>query len=141
MKKIIAFTMCIFLLAAFSACAGSQDSTGARIVKYSGMPVDITINTDGRYALAGGDTYICYSDEDTISNIVIENPFLVGYKVSSEWSGGVYILKQTYGNAALQTLTEVADELRTSGDDDHADRIYEVIHTIESAGPYTGAST
>ena len=110
MKKIIAFTMCIFLLAAFSACAGSQDSTGARIVKYSGMPVDITINTDGRYALAGGDTYICYSDEDTISNIVIENPFLVGYKVSSEWSGGVYILKQTYGNAALQTLTEVPAE-------------------------------
>lgn len=141
MKKIITFTMCVFLLAAFSACASSQDSTGARIVKYSGLPVDITVNTDGKYALAGGETYICYTDEDTISNIIVENPFLVGYKVSSEWDGGVYIMKQSTAGAALEVLTEVASELKEIGDEDRADRLYEVINTIESAGPYTGAST
>ena len=140
MKKIIALTLCVLLLLACASCTKSDEDTEASPASYDTLCVDIGVKEDGYYAfMSKADVY--YGQEGKISRIYLDNPTLLAFRVSSEMDGGVYLLKKTAGDSAIDTLTEVAEELRAGGDDNLANRIDAVIAIIGNAGPYTQAST
>lgn len=141
MKKVLAIMLCTILLLVCTSCTNTpENAETAEPIKYENLCIDIGVNEDGYYGLMS-DVDIHYGEDGSIDWIYLDDPVVLAFKVSSEWDGGVYLLKQSVGNSAIDTLAEVSTELRDSGNNDLATRIDAVISIIGNAGPITGAST
>ena len=139
MKKIIALLLCVILLLYCASCAPQTNETAsADPIKYDSLIVDLSVNNDGYYALMSK-ADIHYGQAGNIDYIYLKDPALLGFKVSSEMGGGVYVMKRNAGDSAISTLTEVSQELHAIGEDNLANRIEAVISIIGT--PYTESST
>ena len=141
MKKVLTITLCVILLLVCASCTKPPEDAGTvEPTKYENLCVDIGVNEDGYYGLMS-DVEIHYGEDGSVDWIYLDDPVVLAFKVSSEWDGGVYLLKQSAGNNAIDTLAEVSAELHDEGNDDLAARVDAVISIIGNAGPITEAST
>lgn len=119
--------------------SSTVDSVGERVETHENLCVDVGVNGDGYYALVS-DAEIRYG-EDGIESLYLDEPTLLAFQVSSEYSGGIWRLDWDRGEQLLSELTEIKQALHASGDGKLLERIETVIGILESSGPMSRAST
>lgn len=157
MKRILPLMVIFALLLAFSACSAptegvytsdtespptaTQNAQEAieEIVAVEHAYIDIGVNEDGYYGLMGP-LEITYYDGEVYS-VYIDDPTLLYFNVSSEWGDGVYIFRMPEGDAIIDDLTAVAEELKAAGHSDLGAKVDAIIDSFTNAGPIEGAST
>ena len=157
MKRLLSVLVAFALLLAISACSAPTEgnytsdpestltgvSTTAEpteeIVAEEWVNVDIGVDEDGFYGLAGP-VELTYYDGQLVS-VYVDDPALMYFAVSSTMGGGVYIFKMPEGNAIIDELTTVAEELKEAGHSDLAAKVDAIIDSFTTAGPIEGAST
>lgn len=136
MKRILSLFICSILLISLCSCAAAPEE---RTETYKRACIDIGVNEDGYYGLAG-DVDIHYSG-DNLDYIYVEDPCVLAFNASSERGGGVWLLDLEDGNTAIDELTTVAEALKEAGQTEYAEKINAVIEIIAKGGPLTSAST
>lgn len=101
--------------------------------------IDIVANSDGYYCLMSDVSVNLYDGEPI--GIVIENPTLLSFQVSSAFDKGVYLFKLNEADAAIESLTSVMEELKAKGETALADEIQEVLDLFNCSGPIIQAET
>ena len=113
----------------------AEDST----VDASKLCVDVTVNGDGYYSLMSDVELSYYNGE--LSSILIDDPVLLAFQVSSEHNGGVWLMNLDEGQSTIAELTETVNELQEKGESELAERIRQIVDTLMRCGPYTHEST
>lgn len=101
--------------------------------------INIAANGDGYYCLMSDISVNLYDGEPI--GVVIDEPSLLSFQVSTAFDGGVYLFKLNEGDAAIECLTSVMEELEVKGETELADEIKEVLELFNCSGPIIGAST
>lgn len=101
--------------------------------------VGISVGEDGYYCLMA-DVELGYYEGDIVE-IGITDPALLSFQVSENFDYGVYIFSLTEGDAILETLAEVMQELESTGQNELAARIRLILDDFSNAGPIISAST
>lgn len=101
--------------------------------------IDIVANSDGYYCLMSDVSVNLYDGEPI--GIVIENPTLLSFQVSSAFDKGVYLFKLNEADAAIESLTSVMEELKAKGETELSDEIQEVLDLFNCSGPIIQAET
>ena len=154
MKRILSLMVIFALLLAFSACStptegvytsdteipptATQDAQ-EEVVAVEHAYIDIGVNEDGYYGLMGSLEIRYYGGE--VESVYIDDPTLLYFNVSSEWGDGVYIFRMPEGDAIIDDLTAVAEELKAAGHSDLGAKVDAIIDSFTNAGPIEGAST
>ena len=154
MKRILSLMVIFALLLAFSACSAppegvytsdtespptaTQDAQ-EEVVTVEHAYIDIGVNEDGYYGLMGPLEIRYYGGE--VESVYIDDPTLLYFNVSSEWGDGVYIFRMPEGDAIIDDLTAVAEELKEAGHNDLGAKVDAIIDSFTNAGPIEGAST
>lgn len=153
MKKLLSLLLIIALLLTFAGCgAGNTDTepTAApptqeaaepteEVVAYDLINIDIGVNEDGYYGLMGPAELTYYNGQ--LTNVYVDDPALLYFAVSSEFGGGVYLVDMADGDAIIDDLSAVAEELKAAGQTELAAKIDAIIAVFVQSGPITGAST
>lgn len=137
MKKLLALLLSLSMVFALSGC--SDQKPDEETINYEVVYTDIQVNDDGYYGLMGPVELTYYKGD--LTNIYIDNPALLYFAISSQFNGGVYILDLTEGEALINELTAISEEMTESGDMTLAEQINQIIDQIQNCGPITGAST
>lgn len=101
--------------------------------------IDIAVDEDGYYCLMGQISVDLFDGEPIA--VVIDDPALLAFRVSSTMDGGVYVFKLNEGDAVIECLTAVMEELTATGQTELAAEIQEVLDVFSCSGPYIQAST
>lgn len=101
--------------------------------------IDIAVDEDGYYCLMGQISVDLYDGEPVA--VVIDDPALLAFKVSSQMDGGVYVFKLNEGDAVIESLTAVMEELTATGQTELAAEIQEILDVFSCSGPFIQAST
>lgn len=158
MKRLLSILLAFALLLAFSACSAPPDrnytsytestltdasatAEPTEEVVFAGqwVNVDIGVNEDGYYGLAGPVELTYYDGE--LMSVYVDDPALMYFAVSSAMDGGVYLFKQSEGNAIIDDLTAVSEELKAAGHSELGAKIDAIIDSFTNGGPIEGAST
>ena len=156
MKKILVFLLALLMIfvvgcAEKTASETYRDDTDEENVTYEtnnpesctkhydNVYIDIGVGEDGLYGLSGG--IDCEYFDGELVQVYMNNPALLFFCVSSNFDNGVYLLKLTDGDKIIETLSSVRDALIESGKAELAEKIQEVIDTMNTAGPIISAST
>lgn len=107
--------------------------------RYESVIVDIQTGAGG-YCCLMSDMEIMFGEQGA-ERILMEQPVLLSFAVSSEHQGGLWVMDLDQGEEALENLYDVKTALRDTGNHDLADKIVFVIEQIEASGPFTQAST
>lgn len=107
--------------------------------RFESVIVDIQTGGDGYYSLMS-DVEI-QAGERGIEGVFVEEPVLLAFSVSSEHQGGVWILDLNEGEAVIESLKEIQEQILEEGRSDLASELTSVIEKIEMSGPFTQAST
>lgn len=143
MKKLFAVLLVLVLLF-LTACGttpivASESDWTETDIKAECVPVGITVNEDGYYCIFADVDIDFYEGE--ISNIEITETALLSFQVSSLYGGGVYVIGIDDGAQIIDSLSELADELRQNGNEEAAERLDNILKIILVSGPYTSVST
>lgn len=157
-SRILAAILAVCFLLSVSACAADDlisaapagepaaDQTSLagqtalpQTQRYEDVFVDIRANGDGHYSLVG--TAEVQLGERGVERLTLEEPALLAFSVSSAYAGGVWVMDLKQGETVLSSLREVQTSLSRSGNTALAQEIGSVIAQLETAGPYTQAST
>lgn len=157
MRKILSLLLIISLLFTLAGCGAdnTDDSPGTspptqeatepttepteERVAYDNAYIDIGVNEDGYYGLMGPVEITYYDGE--LASIYIDDPALLYFTVSSLFGGGVYLVDMPDGDAIIDELTAVAEELKAAGQTELAAKIDAIIAIFVQSGPITSAST
>lgn len=101
--------------------------------------VSISVGEKGYYCLMADVTLGYYEGE--VVEIGITDPALLSFQVSENFDYGVYIFSLTEGDAMLESLAEIMQELKSSGQNELAARIQLILDEFSNAGPIVSAST
>ena len=101
--------------------------------------IDLTVHDDGYYCLMS-DISVTMYDGQPIA-VVIDDPALLAFQVSTFMDGGVYVFKLNEGDAVIESLTAVMEELTAKGETDLAAEIQEALDVFSVSGPFIQAST
>lgn len=107
--------------------------------EYEHVLVGLHVNEDGYYSLMS-DIEVGFG-ENGVEDILIEDPVLLGFSVSSAYQGGVWVLDLEQGEEIISSLEEIQAALSQNGNTELAEKIRAVMEQFETAGPITGAST
>jgi len=88
------------------------------------IPVGIKVNEEGYYSLLADVEFAYYDGE--ISEIYLDNPTLLAFKVSEYWQGGAMVYD-------YDTIRAIIDVLRAEGLDDLADELENGLLLTEAA--------
>ena len=165
-RKVIAWIVVIllllpFLIFIFSGCSAQEpripkttvqetapqeitptETTGggeAETVYSEYAIVDIAVGEDGYYVLMAEISVDMYDGEPI--GVVICDPTLLAFQVSSKHDNGVFLFDMNDGYAAIDELTDIRDALVDRGNVDLAEKVQNVIDRFDRAGPLCGAST
>ena len=116
-----------------SAPDDNENSVAENIV------VGISVGENGYYCLMADVTLGYYEGE--VVEIGITDPALLSFQVSENFDYGVYIFSLTEGDAMLESLATVTQELKSSGQNELAARIQLILDEFANAGPIISAST
>lgn len=152
MKKILSLLLIFALLFTLAGCGAgetteadtsppTQESTEPteERVEYDNLYIDIGVNEDGYYGLMGPAELTYYNGE--LESVYIDDPALLYFAVSSFFGGGVYLVDMPDGDAIIDELSAVAEELKATGQTELAAKIDAIIAVFVQSGPITGAST
>ena len=118
----------------------TADATGETETVYSQCAViDIAVGEDGSYCLMS-EISVDMMDGEPIG-IVISNPTLLAFQISSEHDNGVFLFDLNDGFEAVENLKEVQKALILRGDTELAAQVKSVIDSFDRAGPICGEST
>lgn len=151
MRKIFALLLALVML--LTGCGAPAPATSDTVVSepasteghteetvYSEYAViDIAVNDDGYYCLMGQISVDLFDGEPIA--VVIDDPALLAFQVSSQMDGGVYVFKLNEGDAVIECLTAVMEELTATGKTELAAEIQEVLDIFSCSGPFIQAST
>lgn len=101
--------------------------------------VGISVGEKGYYCLMA-DVSLGYYEGEVVE-IGITDPALLSFQVSENFDYGVYIFSLTEGDAMLESLATVMQELKSSGQNELAARIQLILDEFANAGPIISAST
>ena len=152
MKRLLSLLLIIALLLTLAGC-GAGETTEADTspptqeitepteerVAYDNLYIDIGVNEDGYYGLMGPAELTYYDGE--LMSVYVDDPALLYFTVSSFWGGGVYLVDMPDGDAIIDELSAVAEELKATGQTELAAKIDAIIEIFVQSGPITGAST
>lgn len=116
-----------------------EQADQAEMQEYEHVLVGIHVNEDGYYSLMS-DIEVGFG-ENGVEDILIEDPVLLGFSVSSAYQGGVWVLNMEQGEEIISNLEEIQATLSQNGNTELAEKIRAVMEQFEKAGPITGAST
>lgn len=156
MKKILSLFLIITLILSLAGCGAgettksetsppSQECTEKTTEKteervaYNNLYINIGVNEDGYYGLAGSAELTYYDGE--LIGVCIDDPALLYFTVSSRFGGGVYLVDMPDGDAIIDELSAVAEQLKATGQTELAAKIDAIIAVFVQSGPITGAST
>ena len=106
---------------------------------YDNIVVGISVGENGYYCLMADVTLGYYEGE--VVEIGITDPALLSFQVSENFDYGVYIFSLTEGDAMLESLATVMQELQSTGQNELAARIRLILDEFSNAGPIISAST
>lgn len=101
--------------------------------------VGISVGEEGYYCLMADVKPGYYEGE--LVEIAITDPALLSFQVSENFDYGVYIFSLTEGDAMLERLAAVMQELQSTGQNELAARIRLILDEFSNAGPIISAST
>lgn len=101
--------------------------------------VGISVGEEGYYCLMADVKPGYYEGE--LVEIAITDPALLSFQVSENFDYGVYIFSLTEGDAMLESLATVMQELQSTGQNELAARIRLILDEFSNAGPIISAST
>lgn len=101
--------------------------------------VGISVGEEGYYCLMADVKPGYYEGE--LVEIAITDPALLSFQVSENFDYGVYIFSLTEGDAMLESLAAVMQELQSTGQNELAARIRLILDEFSNAGPIISAST
>ena len=101
--------------------------------------IDIYVGEDGVYCMMA-DVSVELFDGDPIG-VVINDPTLLAFNVSSEHDNGVFLFDLNDGYDAIATLVEIQEALADEDNVDLAEKIQSVIDSFDRAGPLCRGST
>lgn len=143
MKKLLAVLLSMSMILAFTGCQKQEPEIIATVsqdesesITYDVAYIGIRAHEDGFYSLMSPVELSYYQGE--LSEIYIDDPTLLAFKVSSLYDGGVYILDLTEGETIINELTAIAEEIDNP---ELVNRINAIIEHLQQIGPITGAST
>lgn len=132
MKKLLAILLSISMVLAFTGCQTKESEQ----ISEDFVCIGIRTHEDGYYSLMSSVELSYYEGE--LSEIYIDEPTLLAFAVSSRYNGGVYILDLTEGEAFIDELSAIAEEIDNP---ELVNRINALIEKLQQIGPITGAST
>lgn len=101
--------------------------------------ISISEGENGYYVLMADAKLGYYEDE--LVEIDIADPALLSFQVSENFDYGVYLFKLTEGDAMIESLAEVIQELQSTGQYELAAKIQLILDEFSAAGPIVSAST
>ena len=101
--------------------------------------VGISVGEEGYYCIMADVKPGYYEGE--LVEIAITDPALLSFQVSENFDYGVYIFSLTEGDAMLESLATVMQELQSTGQNELAARIRLILDEFSNAGPIISAST
>lgn len=101
--------------------------------------VGISVGEEGYYCIMADVKPGYYEGE--LVEIAITDPALLSFQVSENFDYGVYIFSLTEGDAMLESLAAVMQELQSTGQNELAARIRLILDEFSNAGPIISAST
>jgi len=101
--------------------------------------IDIAVGEDGAYCLMA-EISVDMLDGEPIG-VVICDPTLLAFQVSSKHDNGVFLFDMNDGFEAIDELKDIRDALVDQGNAELAERVQNVIDRFDRAGPYCGEST
>ena len=114
--------------------------TGETEMLYSEYAIiDIAVGEDGMYVLYA-EVSVELLDGEPVG-VVICDPALLAFQVSSRFDNGVFLFNLTEGYNAIDTLAEIRDALVDQSNVELAEKVQSVIDSFNLAGPLCGAST
>lgn len=141
-KYFFGVVLLFFTLSLFMNVLGKENDQDLEIEKnnnYQNMCVDIQVNEDGYYSLMS-DVEVHY-DNDKISYISLKEPTLLSFAISSKHENAVWLLDQSKGEAFINELMVINEELKNQGNHELSKKVEAIISQFASIGPITGAST
>ena len=94
--------------------------------------VDVATNTNGFYALMTEEATVEFDENGELLSVYAEDAYVVAFKVSDIWEGGIYIYSGEEMQSILDSLKAIAGDNKD---------LLSVIKQLENGGPIEGAST
>lgn len=132
MKKLLAILLSISMVLAFTGCQTKESEQ----ISEDFVCIGIRTHEDDYYSLMSSVELSYYEGE--LSEIYIDEPTLLAFAISSRYNGGVYILDLTEGEAFINELSAIAEEIDNP---ELVERVNALIEKLQQIGPITGAST
>ena len=148
MAKKAALLLLAMLLIALSACGRAATASvtetasaqkGEKTDHFEKVCVDIAVNDDGYYATYT-DMDIHYADGE-ISWVLIDQPTLLAYEVSSAWDGGICLLSGKESKEMSSALKKAKKLAKNNGDKELLKELEGALSVLEESGPYKQQST
>lgn len=117
----------------------SNESGEIETIYSENAAIDIAVGEDGAYCLMAEISVDMFDGEPI--GVVICDPTLLAFQVSSKHGNGVFLFDLNNGIEAINDLNDIKNALVKQGDMELVEKIENVICHFDRAGPFCGSGT